>query len=108
MATYEEWDECDACEGTGRTEGCVLESRCLHCQGHGSKRYIRCTECDSTGECSLCGGAGCEECKQTGACAECALGDRSRTVPETAAVNLAGSPQRRETSGAEGSRTPGL
>jgi len=49
MATYEEWDECDACEGTGRTEGCVLESRCMHCQGHGSKRYIRCTECDSTG-----------------------------------------------------------
>lgn len=97
MATYEEWEECDACDGTGQTEDFRLESRCVHCQGKGSKKYLRCTECDPPGE-----------CKQTGACAECALGDRSRTVPETAAVNLAGSPQRRETSGAEGSRTPGL
>lgn len=83
--TYEEWDECDACDGTGRTEDCVLESRCMHCQGHGSRRYIRCSECDPPGECSLCCGVGCEECKQTGSCVECSIpGQRLIDAPTEA------------------------
>ena len=71
MATYEEWDECQACDGTGTIDdGVSFDTRCYSCQGHGSKRYMRCTECDSAGECPCCSGVGCEDCKQTGAC-EC-------------------------------------
>ena len=82
MTTYEEWDECQTCNGAGKIDdGVSFDARCFSCQGHGSKRYIRCSECDSTGECPLCSGVGCEDCKQTGVC-ECRT-DRRTTEPRT-------------------------